>query len=51
MTTDREAIVIILRNNNIDPDLKIGERTAFDVLEAAIMAGLDTIEEETDENR
>jgi len=47
--SDREVIVTILRNNNIDPDLKIGEKTAFDILEAAVMSGLDTIEEEIDE--
>jgi len=46
--TEREAICKILELNDIDPDLQVGHRTAFDILEAAVMGVMDQIEEETE---
>ena len=49
--TQREAICEVLRANGIDPDQVVntdsGPRTAFDVMEANVMAGMDEIEEGT----
>ena len=49
--TQREAICEVLKANSIDPDQAVetdtGIRTAFDVMEANVMAGLDEIEEGT----
>lgn len=45
--TEREAIIAILKSNGIDPDQVVNGRTTFSILEAAVWAGLDTIEEET----
>lgn len=48
-----EAIVAVLQAYGIDPDQVVetdtGKRTAFDVLEAHVLAGLDEIEEGTPE--
>lgn len=41
---DRFAILEILRSADIDPDKMVGDQTAYEVLEAAIMGALDTIE-------
>ena len=49
--TKRESIVAVLVAHEIDPDQVVttdsGPRTAFDVLEAHVMAGMDEIEEGT----
>ena len=49
--TKRESIVAVLVAHEIDPDQVVttdsGPRTAFDVLEAHVMAGMDEIEDGT----
>lgn len=43
-----ELIAKLLRKNDIDPDLVIGNRTAFNIMESHVMAGFDAIEEESE---
>ena len=47
--TKRESIVAVLVAHEIDPDQVVttdsGPRTAFDVMEAHVMAGMDEIED------
>ena len=49
--TKRESIVAVLVAHEIDPDQVVttdsGPRTAYDVMEAHVMAGMDEIEEGT----
>ena len=49
--TIREAIIEVLKAHEIDPDMTVdtdsGPRTAYDVMEAHIMAGVDEIDEGT----
>lgn len=49
--TKREAILAVLEANEVRPDAIItttsGKRTAFDIMEAHIMAAMDEIEEES----
>lgn len=49
--TKRESIVAVLVAHEVDPDQVVttdsGPRTAYDVMEAHVMAGMDEIEEGT----
>ena len=42
--TQRELIVALLKESGFDPDMQIENRTAFDILEAAVWGALDEIE-------
>lgn len=44
----RTSVTAILLNQGIDPDQKVGERTAFQVLEAAVLGALEEIEDGQD---
>lgn len=44
MGVHREHTVQILASNDIDPTTMVGDQTAFQVLEAAILGGLESIE-------
>lgn len=43
--TSNEAILAILENSDISADTMVGESTAFQVMERAVMGALDEIEE------
>ena len=48
--TQCNSILEILKQQGIDPDFPVGERTAYDVLEGAINGALEEIEAEPDED-
>ena len=43
--TQRELIVALLEESGFDPDMKVGERSAFNLLEAAVWGALEEIED------
>jgi len=46
--TQRELITAILQEAGHDPDMRVGERSAFSMLEAAVWGVLEEIDEEKD---